>query len=129
MKRTIGVTNFNGKHVTANDANVYVKFDFGGLYEWYRKQDKTISLLDVMTSEEFKESLDSCLSFREQNLFASKINDNVCISHSTLNIYAEANQKSRNFHFIVGMMLRKLSYPHIGQRSGMFAFYYLFSIS
>jgi hypothetical protein len=34
------VTSFDSKFVTGEDGTVYVKFNFGGFYEWYKQKDK-----------------------------------------------------------------------------------------
>ena len=57
MKKVKSVANFDGRYVTTDDGLVYVRFDFGGFYEWYEVSDKKFSLIDVASSIELEESL------------------------------------------------------------------------
>jgi len=68
MKKVKNVADFDGKYVTLDDGSVYVRFDFGGFYEWYRLTDKTFSLLDVAASKELEESLANSVLSRKPNV-------------------------------------------------------------
>lgn len=67
-KKIKSVTDFDSKFVTAEGDSVYVRFDFGGFYEWYKFTDKTFSLLDVAASKELEESFEIYDSSRERNV-------------------------------------------------------------
>ena len=56
MKKITNVANFDGRYVTIDDGSTYVRFDFGGFYEWYEVADKKFSLIDVASSNELEES-------------------------------------------------------------------------
>ena len=62
------MANFDGKYVTLDDGSVYLRFDFGGFYEWYRLTDKTFSLIDVAASKELEESLANSVLSRKPNV-------------------------------------------------------------
>ena len=56
MKKVKSVANFDGRYVTTDDGSVYVRFDFGGFYEWYEVLDKKFSLINVASSNDLEES-------------------------------------------------------------------------
>ena len=68
MKKVKGVTNFDSKFVTFDDGSVYIRFDFGGFYEWYERADNTFSFSDVIDSKDLEESLGNYESSREPNV-------------------------------------------------------------
>ena len=68
MKKVKGVANFDSKFVTFDDGSVYIRFDYGGFYEWYERTDNTFSLSDVVDSKDLEESLGNYESSREPNV-------------------------------------------------------------
>ena len=68
MKKVKGVTNFDSKFVTFDGGSVYIRFDFGGFYEWYKRTDNIFSFSDVVDSKDLEESLYNYESSREPNV-------------------------------------------------------------
>ncbi len=68
MKKIKNVVNFDSKFLTVDGNSLYVRFDFGGFYEWYRHTDKSFRLLDVVTSNELERSLDNYESSKKPNV-------------------------------------------------------------
>ena len=62
------VTDFKSKFVNVKGGLVYVRFDFGGFYEWYKLKDNTFLLLNVDASKELEESLEIYASSKERNV-------------------------------------------------------------
>lgn len=75
-KKIKGVTNFNSKFVTFDDGSVYVRFDFGGFFEWYEYIENTFSFSDVVGSKDLEESLDNYESPRDPNVIDF---DEICL--------------------------------------------------
>ena len=65
MKKVKSVANFDGRYVTTDDGSVYVRFDFGGFYEWYKVSNKKFSLIDVNSSNEIENSFHDFESSKE----------------------------------------------------------------
>ena len=53
------LADFDSKFLTVEDGSVYVRFDFGGFFEWYKRTDTSLSLLDLALAKELEKSLDS----------------------------------------------------------------------
>ena len=68
MKKISNVVNFDSKFLTVDGNALYVRFDFGGFYEWYKHTDKSFRLLDVVTSNELERSLDNYESSKKPNV-------------------------------------------------------------
>ena len=68
MKKIKSVTKFDSEFVTVEGDSVYVRFDFGGFYEWYKRMGDTFSLIDVEVSQELEESLDTFVSSKKPNI-------------------------------------------------------------
>jgi hypothetical protein len=58
MRKFKNVANFKSKFLTAEDGSVYVRFDYGGFYEWYQRAGESLLLLDVEASKELERSLE-----------------------------------------------------------------------
>ena len=68
MMKIKSVTSFDSKFVTVEDGSVYVKFNFGGFYEWYRQIDKSFSLVDVATSKKLEDCLHMYEPLKKPNI-------------------------------------------------------------
>ena len=68
MKKVKGVANFDSKFGTFDDDSVFIRFDFGGFYEWYERTDNTFSFSDIVDSKDLEVSLENYESSREPNV-------------------------------------------------------------
>jgi len=68
MKKINNVVNLDSKFLTVDGNSFYVRFDFGGFYEWYKRTKNSFSLLDVVTSKDLEESLDKYESSKKPNV-------------------------------------------------------------
>ena len=68
IKKIKGVADIESKFVTFDDGSVYVRFDFGGFYEWLKRKDNSLSFLDALQSKEMEEKLINHKSSKVSNL-------------------------------------------------------------
>ena len=68
MKKIKNMADFDSKFLTVEDGSVYVRFDFGGFYEWYKRTDTCLSLVDLAISDELEKSLETFESLQKRKV-------------------------------------------------------------
>ena len=68
MNKVLNTVKFKSNYVTVEGGTIFVRFDFGEFYEWYKLAKKTFSLLDVAKSQKLEKSFNEYRSSRKPNL-------------------------------------------------------------
>ena len=68
MKKVLNAVRFDSNYVTVDGGSVFVRFDFGEFYEWYKLAEKTFSLLNITESQKLEKSFNEYESSRRPNI-------------------------------------------------------------